>query len=175
MMTISTLSDYIMDNYDYNEEVDDFCMGKSALSGTEGYLDENFENLVNDFLNQVERKGHVNGNEIVLHRKIGLSRGAQPRPCLGKSWSLTSERATAYCVDRSFSDVENRAQDIVELTATFSVTDIDWLESFHLYVLVDFKDYELQPKDGVTPLDLKVAGRPVVIDDEYRIAEYQNS
>jgi hypothetical protein len=135
------LKEYIdikdVDNFDYHQTQNLPYHSRYGEDKGQSEYKEDFKGTI---------KQYVEGNEITLYRVVLLDKEENLLEPLGLYWSVDRDSAQ-YIDDEEYehtSPVENKEPYMI--IGRFSIKDIDWEDSFELYLMNDFMEKEVRVK-----------------------------
>lgn len=136
-----------VDDFDYHE--------RQNLPYHSGYReDKEQEEYKEDFKGIMGQ--YIDGNEITLYRVVLLDKEENLLEPLGIYWSVDKETAQ-YIDDEEYehtTPVENKKPYMI--VGRFRLSDIDWEDSFDLYLMNDFMEKEIRVKKGIKPIEYRL-------------------
>ena len=134
---------------DYNEEHFDFHKKHNLQHHSKYGDDKNLDDFKSDFINEV-KKYIVEDNKILLYRVIATNDESQIRKPFGIHWAFKKEDSRVINWEE-IDEPENL--NIYRITALFDLKDVDWKNSFDLYLMNDFMESEIRVKRDAMPQD----------------------
>ena len=122
------------DNLPYHSKYDET---KTVESYKEHFMDEVKKYIVED-------------NKIMLYRVVAVPNESQIKKPFGIYWAFKKEDSNVI----NWEDInEPENLKVYRITALFDINDIDWKNSFDLYLMNDFMESEIRTKQDVNPTD----------------------
>ena len=107
------------------------------------------EDYKEHFIDEV-KKYIVEDDKIMLYRVIAVQNESQIKKPFGKYWAFKKEDSQVINWE-NINEPENLK--VYRITALFDIKDIDWKNSFDLYLMNDFMESEIRTKKNVNPKD----------------------
>jgi hypothetical protein len=132
--------DYDQESFDYNEKENLPYHSKYKSGKSVDYYKKHFIEEIKKFI--------VENNKIILYRVVATKKESDIKKPFGIYWAFKKEDSQVIDFE-TISDIEGLK--IFRITALFNLNDINWKDSFDLYLMNDFMESELRIKDGVKP------------------------
>lgn len=99
------------------------------------------------FIDEV-KKYRVEDNKIILYRVVTTKKEKDIKKPFGIYWAFKKE--DSQVIDwENIKDTDDLK--LFRITALFDFNDINWKDSFDLYLMNDFMESEIRVKDGANP------------------------
>ena len=138
------------------EDVDDFDYHeRQNLPYHSGYREDKEQKEYKEDFKRIVRQ-YVDGNVVTLYRVVLLVKEENLLEPLGIYWSFDKESAQ-YIDDEGYdhsTSVEDKKPYMI--VGRFNITDIDWEDSFDLYLMNDFMEKEIRVKKGIKPIEYRL-------------------
>ena len=109
--------------------------------------------LVKGFINDVKAKSELVNGKIRLYRALAIKLNVEK---LGIYWSVNEDK-TGVFDDEGYEHKEKpNYKSVFIICAEFNTKDIDWQNSFDLYVMNDWLEGEIRVVDGSEAYNLKI-------------------
>ena len=135
--------------FNYGQEDLDRMVNKWDLKNTHSKYKEgeSVEYYKKHFIDTI-KKYIVQGDKIILYRVVAVKGEKDIRKPLGNYWSFEKD------IDLGFLDYVENINDLklFRITALFNLSDINWYDSFDMYLYGDFNESELRVLNNVSPL-----------------------
>ena len=107
------------------------------------------ESYKEHFMDEV-KKYIMEDNKIMLYRVVAVPNESQIKKPFGIYWAFKKEDSNVI----NWEDInEPENLKVYRITALFDINDIDWKNSFDLYLMNDFMESEIRTKQDVNPTD----------------------
>jgi hypothetical protein len=110
-----------------------------------------FNTLINHFINRVYKINNINDGKMLLHRAIELESIDSLNENLGIYWSFDKNNTFVFD-DEDYDHGKNNKKNYkrFEFSSEILIKDIDWSETFDLYIIQEFGESEIRLKKSAT-------------------------
>ena len=110
-----------------------------------------FNTLMNHFINRVYKINNIKDSKMLLHRAIELESIDTLNENLGIYWSFDKNNTFVFD-DEDYNHGENNKKNYkrFEFSSEILLKDIDWDETFDLYLIQEFGESEIRLKKNAT-------------------------
>lgn len=104
-----------------------------------------FNTLINKFVEEVHKKTNIEDGKMSLYRAISLEKIEDLSPELGIYWSFDKNKTFVFD-DEGYDHKENNKENYkrFEFNAEISLSDINWVETFDIYIIQEFGESEIR-------------------------------
>lgn len=135
--------------FNYSQDDLDRIVNKWGLNSHSKYKEgESVEYYKKHFIDTI-KKYIVEGDKIILYRVVAVKSEKDIRKPFGNYWSF--EKYGDEVIDWESIEYNPNDLKIFRITALFNLSDINWYDSFDMYLYGDFNESELRVLNSVSP------------------------
>ena len=133
--------------FNYGQDLFDYHKKENLPYHSKYKRGESIDYYKKHFIDEV-KKHIVEDNQILLYRVVATKKEKDIKKPFGIYWAFKKE--DSQVIDwENIKDTDDLK--LFRITALFNLSDINWKNSFDLYLMNDFMESEIRVKDGANP------------------------